>query len=154
MAQKKTPWLLYGLLLGGGYVAYRLYENYAAGTAAPAAAAPPAGTALTVVPVSTSANGGAVDQVAAPITVSTATSSAPTVPTGITSQMYSVVQGWAQSDGRAPVLRFAAANVPAEYAGMYDIITNCWDKNVKPNTTQTAFWNALRSKYDPGDAIW
>lgn len=151
MAQKKTPWLLYGLLLGGGYVAYRLYENYATGTAAPAAAAaPPAGTALTVVPVSTSANGGAVDQVAAPVTISTAS----TVPAGITSQMYSVVQSWAQTDGRAPVLRFASANVPAEYAGMYDIITNCWDKNVKPNTTQTAFWNALRSKYDPGDAIW
>src|SRR5271156_920820 len=99
MAQKKTPWLLYGLLLGGGNVAYRLYENYAAGSTGAPAIAPPARTPLTVVPIATAATGGAVDQVAAPVPVSATASSPSTVPVGITSQMYSVVQSWAQGDG-------------------------------------------------------
>jgi hypothetical protein len=148
---------MYALLVGGAYVAYKLYENYAAGTTA-AAAAPGATTPLTSVP-SLPAPGGqttASGQVLAPVPsqqlpVSTVSSS---LPAGIPAQVYSTVMSWAQTDGRAPVLQMAAANVPAEYAGMYDIITNAWDKNIKPSAAQTAFWNALRAKYNPGDKIW
>lgn len=142
---------MYALLAGGAYVAYRLYENYAG-------AAPAGATTNTATVPSLPAPGGlkVADQVMAPVPsqqlpVSTITTSAPS---GITSQVYSVVQSWAQTDGRAPVLQMAAANVPSEYAGMYDLITNYWDQNIKPGSTQVTFWNALRAKYDPGDAIW
>lgn len=142
---------MYGLLLGGGYVAYRLYQNYAAGSA-PAATIPTSTTLqTTALPTPTGSSGNAPVP-SQQIPVSTASSS--NLPSGITSTMYSVVQSWAQGDGRAPVLRMAAAMVPAEYAGMYDIITNAWDKNIKPNATQTAFWNALRKEYDPSGSIW
>jgi hypothetical protein len=160
-AKKETPWLMYALLAGGAYVAYRLYENYATATPAASTATGTTPAPTTSVP-SLPAPGGQTlpsGQVLAPvpgqnIPVSTVASS---LPTGITQAEYSAVQSWAQEDGRAPVLRMAAAQVPSEYAGMYDIITNAWDKNVAPNATQLAFWNALRAKYDPGpppDQIW
>lgn len=161
---------MYGLLAAGAYVAYRLYENYAGGAAPAATTATtttPAGTVTSSTPLTTirpilPAPGGQTiaDQVLSPVPsqllpVATTTTSGD--PADIPPDQYSVVQSWAQEDGRAPVLMMAAANVPTEYAGMYDLITNAWDKNVKPNATQVAFWNALRAKYDPGpppDQIW
>lgn len=62
MADNKTPWLTYALLAGGAYVAYRLYQNYAAG-------ATPAATAASTVVPSLPAPGGQTlaDQVLAPV---------------------------------------------------------------------------------------
>jgi hypothetical protein len=151
MAGSKTPWLTYALLAGGTYVAYRLYQNYAT-TAAPAVA-----TGTPIIPVLPTPTGQTINnQVMAPVPsqqIPVATIQ-PSLPNGITSSVYSVVQSWAQTDGRAPVLVMAAANVPSEYAGMYDLITNYWDKNISPGPAQVTFWNNLRGKYDPGDAIW
>lgn len=153
----KTPWLTYALLGGAAYVAYKLYENYLAGQAAPAGTSPIL-TSEQVQPQLPAPNGQVLPtgEVLAPVPgqqlpVATVL---PSMPNGIPQQVYSVVQSWANDDRRAPVLAFAAANVPSEYAGMYDIITNYWDLNIAPGPTQTAFWNALRAKYDPGDAIW
>jgi hypothetical protein len=155
----KTPWLTYALLAGGAYVAYRLYQNYAA--AAPAAAAPGAvPNTTTVIPPLPAPGGQTVaDQVLAPVPgqqlpVATAV---PSNINGIDPTVYSVVVDWAQNDGRAPVLRFATAAVPSEFAGMYNLITNFWDKNIAPTPAEVTFWNQLRAKYDPGpppDQIW
>jgi hypothetical protein len=139
-------------------VTYKLYENYAAGATAAVPGAVP-GTLSVIPPLPAPAGQRTADQVLAPVPsqqlpVATV---ANTLPAGITSQVYSVVQSWAQDDGRAPVLRMAAAVIPAEYAGMYDIITNVWDRHLESNPTQVEFWNALRGKYDPGppaDQIW
>ncbi len=156
MAAKKTPWLTYALLAGGAYVGYVLYEKYKA-SATPATAPgglPNTTTGIPPLP----APGGQVlsDQVLAPVPGQTLPVSTlvPLSPAGIDPNVYSIVQGWAMDDNRAPVLRMAAANVPSEYAGMYDLITNYWDKNIQPGEAQVIFWNALRAKYDPGDAIW
>jgi hypothetical protein len=157
MAETKTPWLTYALLGGAAYVAYILYNNYQ--TQQAAAAATPAGSVPGTTPVQPAlpAPGGQVinNTVMSPVP-SQQLPVATLLPTGngITQSVYSVVNDWAQQDGRAPVLVFAAADIPSEYAGMYDIITNYWDKNIAPGPTQTQFWNALRAKYDPGDAIW
>lgn len=157
MATKKTPWLAYALIAGGGYVAYVLYGKYKASVAAPAAQPGAIPNSVQVVPPLPAPGGQTVDgQVMAPVPsqmlpVSTI---APGVMAGIDPSVYSVVQSWAMDDNRAPVLRMAAADVPAEYAGMYDLITNYWDKNLSPGQTQVDFWNNLRAKYDPGDAIW
>jgi hypothetical protein len=147
MAAKQTPWLMYGLLAGGAYVAYRLYQNYAT-------AATPAATTTTV-PATTSTTAPVTSAVLTPgLSPQLPGSVVPAAIPGITAQVYSIVQDWATTDGRAPVLAMAAADVPSEYAGMYDLITNYWDQNIAPGPTQVAFWNALRAKYDPGDAIW
>lgn len=163
MAAKKTPWLTYVLLAGVGYVAYKLYESYATPAAATTTTASAATTTaptagpLKVIPALPAPAGQTIaDQVLAPVPsqlLPVATIS-PSLPSGITQAVYSVVQDWATTDGRAPVLAMAAAQVPSEYAGMYDLITNYWDKNIAPGPTQVTFWNALRAKYDPGDAIW
>jgi hypothetical protein len=74
---------------------------------------------------------------------------------GIDPVTWSTVQKWAQGDGRPPVLQFAMAAVPAEYAGMYDIISNYWDKGVNPiPQPQVDFWNNLRDEYDPSHNYW
>lgn len=161
MAASKTPWLTYILIAGGGYVAYVLYEKYKANAAAAPAAVPGAvpGTQQVIPPLPAPGGQVTADQVLAPVPsqqlpVSTLV---PTATNGIDPNVYSVVLDWAQTDGRAPVLRMAAACVPSEYAGMYDLITNFWDKNVPPGASQVQFWNALRAKYDPGppaDQIW
>lgn len=158
MPTNKTPWLTYVLLAGGAYVAYKLYENYStAATPASSSTTTAATTTTKVIPALPAPAGQTIaDQVLSPVPsqllpVATITS---TLPTGITEAVYSVVQDWATTDGRAPVLTMAAAMVPSEYAGMYDLITNYWDKNIAPGPTQVAFWNALRAKYNPGDAIW
>ena len=82
-----------------------------------------------------------------------------TLPAGITQDMYTTVMNWAQTDGRAPVLQMAAAMVPSEYAGMYDLITNFWDKGISPGSNpayqpEVDFWNNLRAKYDPQHIVW
>jgi hypothetical protein len=150
MAAKKTPWLTYGLLAGGAYAAYLLYQNYVSGQTAAAATTTPATAPVTSLPPA----GGTLTNAPVPSQQLPVSTTIPTLPSGITAAVYSVVQSWAQDDGRAPVLQMAAAEVPSEYAGMYDLITNYWDKNIAPGATQVTFWNALRAKYDPGDAIW
>lgn len=142
-----------GVLGIGGYLLYRHMNAQPAamttvvetspGTIAPAVLAPGAG--LPTAPIN------------AIIQNPIAAAAAVTVPNGIDPNVYSVVMGWVQEDGRAPVLLFGAAAVPAEFAGMYDLITNYWNKNIKPGTAQVNFWNALRAKYDPGpppDTVW
>lgn len=153
----KTPWLTYALIAGGAYVAYLLWQKNQASAATPAGAPP--GT-IPVVPI-LPAPGGQItaDQVLAPVPdqqmpVATVQNIAPN---GIAANVWSTVQSWAQTDGRAPVLNMAAAAVPSEYAGMYDLITNYWDAKVAPGPAQVTFWNNLRAKYDPGppaDQIW
>lgn len=153
MADSKHPWLTYLLIAGGAYVAYRLWEK----NKAPAGPIPNTAAVIPNLP----APGGQTfaDQVLAPvpdqqIPVATVQNIAPN---GIDPTVYQVVQKWAQTDNRAPVLRMAAAAIPSEYAGMYDLITNYWDQNKQPGTVQVNFWNALRAKYDPGpppDQVW
>jgi hypothetical protein len=159
MAAKKTPWLTYALLAGGAYASYVLYQKYKATGGTPGAPGVVPNTS-TVVPSLPAPGGQSVsDQVLSPVPsqqlpVSTVV---PNIPNGIDPAVYSVVQGWAMYDNRAPVLNMAAAGIPSEYAGMYDIITNYWDKNIAPGAAQLTFWNALRQKYDPGpppDQIW
>lgn len=76
--------------------------------------------------------------------------------TGISPAVIQTVQAWANADKRAPVLAMASALVPAEYAGMYDIITNYWNAgvSVQQGTTQQKFWDGLRNKYDPNHNVW
>jgi hypothetical protein len=151
MSKAKTPWLTYGLIAAAGVGAWWLWNNSKQAATPSPAGIMPASPALP-------APGGQVisDQVMAPVPsqqLPVATTQ-PSLPNGIPANVYSVVQSWAQGDGRAPVLVMAAANVPSEYAGMFDIITNYWDQNIKPGTAQLTFWNNLRGKYDPGDEIW
>lgn len=155
MATSKKTWLTLGLVAAGGIGLWYWWNNnkVAAGPAGPP------GTMPVIPPLP--APGGQVinDQVMAPVPsqqlpVATVMNIAPN---GIPPQVYSIVQSWAQTDNRAPVLNMAAAAVPSEYAGMYDLITNYWDKNIAPGPTQVNFWNNLRAKYDPGpppDQIW
>lgn len=150
-SEKNSPWLEVGLL--GGLVALGYYmwqKNQAtAAAASPTIPVSPNGLPAAQTPA---APGEAVVSVPSQ-TLPVATVS-PGIPNGIDPTVYAAVQQWAQEDGRAPVLAMAAAAVPAEYAGMNDLITNYWDKNLKPGVAQVTFWNNLRAKYDPGDAIW
>lgn len=143
-------WL--GVLGIGGYLLYRHMNAQPAATTTvvetPAAIAPATlapGSGLPIAPVSVALQ-----------TVLPASSTL-AVPVGIDPNVYSVVMGWVQEDGRAPVKLFAQAAIPAEFNGMYDLITNYWNKNIQPGTAQVNFWNALRGKYDPGpppDTVW
>lgn len=65
-------------------------------------------------------------------------------PSGIDPAVEEAVEAWGDADGRTPVLLMINAKVPSEYQGIYGIIQGGW----KPTAQQTAFWNALRAKYD------
>lgn len=67
---------------------------------------------------------------------------------GISSTVYSAVATWAQGDGRAGALQLLANCDPTEFANMYDIIVNDWDKSGVASPTQTANWNAIVKKYN------
>lgn len=67
---------------------------------------------------------------------------------GISSTVYSAVATWAQDDGRAGALQLLANCIPTEFANMYDIIVNDWDKTGQATPTQTANWNAIVKKYN------
>lgn len=74
MAAKKTPWLTYVLLAGGGYVLYKLYESYATPAAATTTTASAATTTaptagpLKVIPALPAPAGQTIaDQVLAPV---------------------------------------------------------------------------------------
>lgn len=75
-------------------------------------------------------------------------------PSPISADVAGVVQKWGHTDGRPPVQTMLAAMVPTEYNGMYDIITNYWNKGVAVGQTQQVFWNGLRNKYDPQHISW
>lgn len=90
-----------------------------------------------------------------PMTVQTATVAPSNLaPNGIDPTVYATVLKWAQGVATPPVLAFAAAAVPSEYAGMYDLIANVWTPGKNPDSDQIAFWNALRTKYDPNHQYW
>lgn len=138
------------LVVGGlGYLVWRMHER----NQAAAAAAQPTTMMTSDLPPTTGVPGTGIPIPSQGLPVAMVNVSPPN---GIPPPQYDAVQQWATEDGRAPVLQMAAAAVPSEYAGMYDIITNFWDKGVTRNLppAQTLFWNNLRAKYDPGDAIW
>jgi hypothetical protein len=156
MPQNRT--LLYIGLALGGYLAYRWWENKQAATApgAPAPVVPPNASTL-INPTNIPSSGiiaprgqTQVPPALAPIS----TTILPTNSSSIDPQTISVVQKWANTDGRAPVLQMAAAMVPSEYAGMYDLIVNFWDAGVSPDQAHVDFWNNLRTKYDPTHQSW
>ncbi len=131
-------------LIGGIYYAYQSYMAHRYATKSPT----PAPTTPGIMPV-------------LPVAVQTAMPAAPPVtqttlssPNGIDPTVYSTVMQWVNSDGRPPVLAFGAAAVPAEFAGMYDIIVNAWGKGLNPTTAQSNFWNGLRNEYDPLHKYW
>lgn len=144
---KKNTLLIVGVLGIGGVVAYEYWkkkQNPAAPTSSSGSGnngsgylVPPTQSSLPATnmpssPNSPSASGGGID---------------PTV--------IHVVQGWASADGRTPVLAMAKAMIPAEYNGMYDVITNYWNKGVSAGGTPAmTFWDNLRNKYDPQHAQW
>lgn len=144
--------LTYVLLAGVGYVGYRMYQK---NKVAQAAAMPPAMqlTSDSLPPTNPIPGGPATVPVPSQLLPVAAV---PTSANGIDPTVYQTVQQWAQEDNRAPVLRMAAAGIPAEYAGMYDIITNFWDKGIKvmAGSPQETFWNNLRNKYDPAHVLW
>lgn len=127
----------------GAVFLYRWWKNREAGGISTPVTANPPSTITTPINIPQSGTMAMpIDQVMVP-QVNIALAS----PEGIDANTYSVVQKWAQTDGRAPILAMAAANVPSEYEGMFDIISNYWDTNTPPGPVQTAFWNTLRAKY-------
>jgi hypothetical protein len=158
--------LLLGLAAAVGLYWYMKHRGSAATLppAAPAGQTAIPGTAtlnnplgLTALPPTTDGTGAAVPGQQLPVpsaTVQVVNPVALALPYGMDPNVWSVVQKWAQTDGRAPVLNMAAAGIISEYAGMYDIIVNAWDAGVPVNAQQTAFWDALRAKYDPTHAVW
>lgn len=136
------------IIIGAGVAAYGVYywyTNYGPGAPAAAAAA-----AAAAVAANTTSPGGVPTEpmTSAPGATLQALPTASTVvgpPAGISATEYQAVQAWATADGRPAVLAMAAAEIPAEYDGMYDIISNnAW---ANPSATQTQFWNTLRGKY-------
>lgn len=147
MAKSHNTLLWIGAAGIGGLLLYKWWQGKSAAAVAPEAANP----------VSTLSNPTNIPQ-SGVIAVPTVQQAQPgqmlQLPSGIDPTMYSVVQKWADTDGRPPVLAMAAANVPAEYAGMYDIISNYWDASVPVGATQQTFWDNLRTKYDPNHQYW
>ncbi len=144
--------LAVGLLAGIGYLVYRTHQR---NQAILVAATPGPTLSETGLPPSTGFPGGA----AVPSQTFPVATILPGVPNGIDPTVYARVQQFVMEDGRAPVIRFGAAAIPSEYAGLYDIAVNFWDKNIKvpSGSPQEKFWNQLRAKYDPGpppDQIW
>lgn len=111
--------------------------------------APPPGSLTTELPISVANTG-----VGMPLQLTVPNLAAAGPPNGIDPTVYTVVQKWGTTDGRAPVMAMLAAAVPSEYAGMYDIIVNAWDAGVQITQTQDDFWNNLRAKYDPQHLSW
>jgi hypothetical protein len=150
-------------LLGLGAVGYYLYSKTATtttttttligptdttgdGIATPVTAPAivnPTNTIITAaVPTTPTVNASAVDL------------SGVTLPAGISQEVYNKVMSWAHSDGRPPVLTMAAALIPAEYNGMYNIITTQWATGMQATLLQKTFWDDLRAKYDPTHKYW
>lgn len=164
MAKKNNNTLLWVALLGGaGFLWYKSSATTTTTTATPGVA-DTAGGPEDLHPIALPVN-------SAPIyssptqTISVATASvlpaavpqtitADVLPAGISQLVYNTVMTWAYADGRAPIKAMANALVPAEYAGMYDIITNQWGKNQPATAAQRTFWDNLRKKYDPQHLLW
>lgn len=169
MAKKKNNTIMWlGLV---GVVGYLWYTNKGATTTTTTTALPSlpanqdtAGSPTDLHPIADPVNAAAI--ITSPTqTISAAAASAlppttpqtvsnETLPAGISQLVYNTVYTWAYADGRMPVKAMANALVPAEYAGMYDIITNQWGKNLPATTAQKTFWNNLRAKYDPQHLLW
>ena len=75
------------------------------------------------------------------------------LPTGISQDMYNTVYEWAISTGKPPIKTMANALIPSEYQGMYNLIKNVWPSG-SATAEGTAFWNQLRTKYDPLHQWW
>jgi hypothetical protein len=157
MAEKKNHTLLWLGLLGiGGVVFYEWYTNRNASSQVstePATTAPLVTNPVvsTLIPAATTV---AVVTPAAAAQSAAANPQAFVPPNGIDLTVWNTVQKWGTTDGRQPVLNMLNAAVPAEYNGMYNLITGYWDTGKTPTPAMVNFWNTLRSKYDPGDNIW
>lgn len=150
--------LNYPLIIGvalGGYLLYDYFTNKTSSATSLPSGSP---TSLPVVPASASGDVPNNPAGSGPGGTGPVVSTSPTaMPAGntIPSVVYQTIQKWANEDGRAPVKAMAAANQAAEYMGMYDLITNVWNKGLTPqNQGQIDFWDTLRNKYDPGDPVW
>lgn len=169
MAKKsKNNFLLYGLLAVGGYFAYDYWKKNEGASVTATTTTPLLGPATAGSPTESPIDTTPVNQTAviSPVeTISTQTAAAipagnpvdingKPLPAGITQQVYNTVYGWAKSDGRIPVMQFAAALIPSEYNGLYDLITNDWNKSGMATPPQVAFWDNLRKKYDPNHVSW
>lgn len=84
----------------------------------------------------------------------------PAAPNGIDPTVYQTVMEWAATAPNNPsIQKFAAAAVPSEFAGMYNLITNFWDKGIQPGSNpayqpEVDFWNNIRAEYDPQHIYW
>lgn len=161
MAEQKHSGLLWLGLLGGGALLWWYLKKknegpglVPAGQALPAAQ--PAGQAPNPSQQLPMANTPQI-QVQPPQlqVMPTAAPAAPSTPNGIDPTVYMTVSNWVIEDGnKPPKVAMQQAAVPAEFAGMYDLITNVWDKGLQPDPEQVFFWDNLRAKYDPTHQYW
>jgi hypothetical protein len=142
---KKNTVLIVGVLGIGSIVAYEWWKKKQAGT-----------TTTTTTTDSSGTGGNYLMPPTQSTMPATGTGTTQASSTGISPTVLQAVQAWANADKRAPVLAMANALNPTEYNGMYDIITNFWNKGVKveQGTAQQVFWDALRKKYDPNHNVW
>lgn len=150
MAEKKTsPLLWIGLAGVAGILIYEWWKGQQAAAPAATTTTPTASTATTELP------SGVETSVMTPTQLTTQqVAPSTTAPAGIDPSVYATVQQWGLGDGRGPVLAMLAANVPAEYQGMYNLIVNYWDAGVQPSADAITFWNNLRTEYDPTHQSW
>lgn len=142
---KKNTLLIVGVLGIGGVIAYEWWKKNQAAAAPTTNSGTGSDFLLPATQTTSPATG-------IPSTPNNSAASTNTIDPGV----QSTVVAWANADGRTPVLHMAQAMVPLEYAGMYDIITNFWNKGVTVVTpsTQQQFWDDLRKKYDPTHTQW
>jgi hypothetical protein len=161
MAQKNHTGLIIGIAVIGGFVAYEWWKGQqAGGTTTTTNVQDTAGGGTTSLPVSTVAVANTPVETISNAVQASIPPTGPVdingnpLPSGITQEVYNKVYSWAHSDGRAPVITMAQAMIPAEYNGMYDIITTQWTTGVAATPAQVKFWNDLRDKYDPQHKQW
>lgn len=142
---KKDTLILLGVLGIGGIVGYEMWKKKQAAAATDTSGGSASGYLLPPTLTTSPATN-------IPSTPNNAAASSNTIDPGV----IATVKAWAGADGRTPVVAMANALIPSEYNGMYDIITNFWNKGVKVVTpsTQQIFWDSLRKKYDPTHSQW
>jgi hypothetical protein len=67
---------------------------------------------------------------------------------------YQVVANFLDANGMPPALAMLQAEIPSEFFGMDDIITNAWNAGVQPSAAQQSFWVSMVNKYDPTHKYW
>jgi len=81
------------------------------------------------------------------ITVLTNPDVAGALPAGITQTVYSVVQQWAQAQNTPMAWALFNAQIPSEFATIYDLQTTAFAYNTTPTDAQVIAYNALYNKY-------